>query len=118
LSFAVRSAYPFEVVPVADPFGGVLQGAVADLTLDPGAVDGNRPRARSERSHDAGDRRFVEFDASDLRQNRLFPDLVTESCALAPIGTGVHMELAVATVVERPVAPDPTSTDALEEASQ
>src|SRR5689334_3223200 len=94
----------------------MLERELADLPVDPRAVDGDWTRPGTEARDDGSDRGVVELDPVELRQDRLLPHVVAQAGALAPVRTRSRVELAVAAVGERPVAPEPASADAFEQA--
>ncbi|MDA8201337.1 MAG: hypothetical protein M0Z49_00965 [Chloroflexi bacterium] len=96
----------------------MLQRQLADLPIEPRAVDRDRLLVRPERRDDRGHGDVVQRDASDLGQDRPFPGLIAEASLATPGGTRVGMELAMTAIGERAIVPQLPTTDAFEEAAE
>jgi len=73
--------------PLVDPAGRVgvlLEGELAHLAIDPGAVERHRPWRATERGDHGPDGRNVELDPLDLPEDRLLPRLVAVAGLRAP----------------------------------
>ena len=108
---------PFEVHLIAEATPDMLKGQLSHLTLDPGAVEGDGSPGSAERRDDAGDDPVVKLDPADLREHGRLPGLVGQACPGAPRLARLGMELAVASVGERPVTAEASAADALPEHS-
>ena len=106
-----------QVGAVVDRLGGVLQGKVAELALDPAALDGHRTASPPQRGHHGGHSGVVQPDLGQLGQDGRLPRRVAASGEPTPSGARIDMQLAIA-ASRRPVAAEAPAAYALEQPAQ
>ncbi|HWP63892.1 MAG TPA: hypothetical protein VNO86_10525 [Candidatus Binatia bacterium] len=96
----------------------MVEGELADLAVDPGAVESDRTWCSPERCDHGPDRGVVELDPGDLPEDRLLPRLVAVAGLLTPRVAWARVELPMASVSERPVALESPAASAEEQPAE
>ena len=96
----------------------MLEGEIAHLALDPGAVDSHGAPGATERRDDPGDDSVIKLDPANLGEHGCLPCFVGQARPPAPVDARLRMELAMAAVGERPVVAEAPTTHAFEEARE
>ena len=86
--------------------------------LEPSDVKGDRTFVRAESRDDLREGRRIQVHLRHLGKYWLFPRLVAEASAVAPVRARIRMELPVSPVGECPVAAQPPPARALEQSSK
>jgi hypothetical protein len=109
---------PLEIRRIVDRLGRVTQGQLAQLTVEPAALDRDRPAVRAHRGDDRRDRGVIEPDARELGEDGGFPGLVTQPSVGAPRFAGIGVELPMTAIGEGAIAPDLPPTHTFEEPAE
>ncbi|HEX5015117.1 MAG TPA: hypothetical protein VFV72_13275 [Candidatus Limnocylindrales bacterium] len=119
LELLPKSGHPREVACVVEAGGGVVQGKVAHLSLDAGAVHRHRASPRREDRDDLTSHGAVESERPELREDRDLPGRGGDPSTPAPGSAGVDVELRHALgVAHAAIGADPPPARALEQAGE
>lgn len=110
--------HPLQVDVVSHATTDMGERELAHLALDPGPIDRDRSAGSTEGGYDARDDAVVELGPADLGEDGRLPRFIREAGTWSPVSAWLGVELAVATVGERPVAPEASPANALQEARQ